>query len=94
MKQLKVIDLYNHCKTTVKVLAKLGAIPSSWCRAHDIYRDYIRYGVAQASRIHHIDTTECYRSQKKMERCVVLSPENKKELIQELELIIQLLNQN
>ena len=92
---MKVIDLFNHCKITVKLLTKLGAVPSNWCRFHEIYRDYIKYGVSKTSQIHSIQTRECYRARDTMESYISVNPEEKKQLIEELKLIIQLLtNQN
>jgi len=88
---MKVIDLYNHAPITVKLLTKIGAIPSNWSLFHEQYRDYIKFGVAESVRIHHCGTKQPYRARDVMESTIVLNKQEKEKLVQELEGLINLL---
>jgi len=88
---MKVIDLYNHAPITVKLLTKLGAIPSNWATFHDQYRDFIKYGAAKTREIHHSGDKQPYRSRDIMLTTIIINYEEKEKLVQELEGLINLL---
>lgn len=89
---MKVIDLYNHGKHTVKLLNRIGAIPASWTRKHEVYRDFMKYGVSKTANIQHIQTREAYRARDIMEQYIAITKEEKQKLIEELQIFIQLLS--
>jgi hypothetical protein len=91
---MKIIDLYNHAPSTIKLLVKIGAIPANWQLLHEQYRDYIKFGVAESVRIHHCSTRQPYRARDVMELQITLKKEDKEKIIQELQGLINLLNQN
>lgn len=88
---MKVIDLYNHAPLSVKLLTKLGAIPSNWGLYHEQYRDYIKFGVAESIRIHHCGNKQPYRARDIMETTIYCNQKEKEKLIEELNGIINLL---
>ena len=90
MKQLKVINLYNHAPITIKLLTRIGAIPANWSRWHEIYRDFQNYGVAKTSQLHHCSTRECYRARDAMESTVVLNIDDNKKIHDELKGLVEL----
>ena len=91
---MKVIDLFNHCKLTVKLLTRLGAMPTNWYRFYDIYNDYLKYGATKTGITHNIGTRECYRARDAMKLNVNLTYQEKQQLIEELKYIIELLTKN
>ena len=90
MKQLKVLDLYNHAPVTVKLLIKIGAIPCSWTRKYDIYRDYKKYGNKKTSEIYSCSTKEPSRAKSIMETTVILTKEDNQKIHDELQGLIEL----
>lgn len=88
---MKVIDLYNHAPITVKLLMKIGAIPYNWANYHEQYRDFMKFGVKETTRIHHCGDKQPYRARDVMESTIVLNKQEKEKLVQELEGLITLL---
>lgn len=91
---MKVIDLYNHAPNVTKLLTKIGAIPSNWHLFHEIYRDFIKFGVAESLRIHHCGSKEPYRARDVMERKLFIDNKDKEKIINELQGLIKLLTKN
>lgn len=90
MKQLKVLDLYNHAPVTVKLLTKIGAIPFNWIRWHEIYRDYLNYGVKRTTSIHNCSSRECYRAKEVMQSTIILDKLDNEKIHDELQGLIEL----
>ena len=91
---MKVIDLYNHAPNFTKLLTKIGAIPYNWTIFHEQYRDFMKFGAAETSRIHHCGDKQPYRARDVMKITIVLNYQEKQKIIQELDGLINLLTQN